>query len=188
MTAVTGPGQKERIPSGYKKATLQQFTPEQMQMLSDMMAKLGPDSWLAKLAGGDESEFAAIEAPQKRQFSEAIGQMGSRFSGMGMGAQKSSGFQNTMGSAASNFAQELGAKRFGMKSQALKDLMEMSGMLMGQRPYENALVEKQQKSGLGGWGGVGGAAIGGGAGFFLGGPAGGLAGAKIGHKVGSGFD
>lgn len=150
MTAITGPGQMQgplgksgsKVPKGYKQFQLQQFTPEQMEMFKGLLPYLGNESWLAKLAGGDEGEFEKIEAPLKREYGEMLGGLSSKFSGMGMGGQKSSGFQNTMTSAASNFAQELGAKRHGLKSQALKDLFEMSNMMMGQRPYETGLVEK----------------------------------------------
>jgi hypothetical protein len=71
--------------------------------------------------------------------------------------------------------------------------MNFSNQLLGQRPYENFLLEKQKKQG--GWGGAIGAglgAIGGGtAGFFLGGPAGaikgGISGGRLGYDVGSKF-
>jgi hypothetical protein len=143
----TGYGEKEKIPMGYSKGELQQFTPEQMEIFKQMSSMLGPGNWLSKLAGGDEAEFEAIEAPQKRQFGEALGGMASKFSGMGMGGRKSSGFQNTMTSAASNFAQELGAQRQGLKSQAMKDLMEMSNSFLGQRPKEKFLTENPEEFG-----------------------------------------
>lgn len=168
MTAISGPNQqKEKIPSGYKKGKIQQMTPQQMQLLDQMMQMMGSDNFLMKLLGGDETAFEEIEAPQKRQFADLQGGIASKFSGMGMGGQKSSGFQNTMTSAASNFAQELGAQRHGLKTDAMKDLMNMSNMLMGQRPYENFLYEKN--SGKAGWGGaLSGAASGAGTGSSFG--------------------
>lgn len=145
MTVITGPRQSgERIPQGYQKSKLQQFTPEQMELLQQMIGHLGPEGWLSQLAGGDEAAFEQIEAPQKRQFGEQLGGLASKFSGMGMGGQKSSGFQNTMTSAASNFAQELGGQRQKLKSDALRDLMGFSNQLMGQKPYETSLAEKPQ--------------------------------------------
>jgi hypothetical protein len=137
---------KETIPKGYKKASLQQFTPEQMELLKNSMAQLGPDSFLSKLAGGDQSAFAEMEAPALRQFQGLQGQMASRFSGMGgTGARNSSGFQNTMNQASADFAQQLQGQRMNLRNQALKDLMSMSNELMGQRPYENTLVEKAKQ-------------------------------------------
>ncbi len=185
MTAITGPNQqKNKIPSGYKQGQISNFTPEQIELLKQSIARLGPDSFLARLAEGDESMFEEIEAPQKRQFADIQAGIGSRYSGMGMGAQKSSGFQNEQTSAASNFAQELGAKRFGLRNQAMKDLMEMSNMMLNQRPNENFLVKKDQKQG---WGGVVGAGIGAAGGFLAGGPPGAVTGANAGYQVGSQF-
>jgi len=184
--AVKAGSMKEKIPSGYNKGSLQQFTPEQMQLFQQMFGHVGPESYLSKLAGGDQSTFGEIEAPALRQFAGLQGNIASRFSGMGgLGARKSSGFQNTMNSAASNFAQDLQSQRQGLQRQALMDLMGISNSLLGQRPYENFLVEKQKKqSGLGGTIGAG---IGGIGGFFAGGPMGALQGAQLGYGVGSQF-
>lgn len=188
MTAITGPRQmKEKIPSGYRKGQLQEFTPEMMELFNTLFGYLSPESYLGKLAGGDEAAFEAIEAPQKRQFSDVLSGIGSRYSGMGMGAQKSSGFQNETTSAAQNFAQQLGAQRHGLKTDAIKDLMSLAQMVLGQRPYENFLVKKEHQ-GAGGWGGVAGSALGAAGGFLGGGPTGALAGANLGYKIGSGFD
>lgn len=182
----TGTGQmKEKIPSGYKKGSLNRFNPEQMDLFRQMFGNVGPDSYLSKLAGGDQDTFNEIEAPALRQFGELQGQIGSRFSGMGTGGRKSSGFQNTINSAASNFAQQLQSQRQGLQQQALKDLMDMSGQLLGQRPQENFLIEKQKKKS--GWGGAIGAGLGGLGGFFAGGPTGAMQGAKLGFGIGSNF-
>ena len=176
---------KEKIPSGYKKGSLQQFTPEQMNLFQQMFGQVGPESYLSKLAGGDQSTFGEIEAPAMRQFSGLQGNMASRFSGMGgLGARKSSGFQNTMNSAASNFAQDLQSQRQGLQRQAIMDLMGISNSLLGQRPYENFLIEKQKKQGMD-WGGLGGAALGGLGGFLAGGPMGAMSGAGMGYNMGS---
>lgn len=134
---------KEKIPKGYSKGSIQNFTPEQMSLFSQMFGQVGPDSYLSKLAGGDQATFDQMEAPALRQFSGLQGGMASRFSGMGgLGARRSSGFQNTMNSAASNFAQELQAQRQGLMSSARKELFDMSNSLLSQRPYENILTEK----------------------------------------------
>jgi hypothetical protein len=174
-----------KIPSGYKAGQLQQFTPQQLQLFQQLFSHVGPESYLSKLAGGDQSQFAEMEAPALRQFNELQGNIASRFSGMGMGSRKSSGFQNTMNSAASNFAQELQANRQNLQRQAINDLMNMSSNLLGQRPYQNFLIEKQQKSS--GWGSAIGSALGATGGFFAGGPAGALAGGKLGYDIGSNF-
>ncbi len=178
----TGTGDK--IPSGYKKGQLQQYTPEQMDLFKQLFSHLSPDSYLSKLAGGDQETFDQIEAPALKQFNSLQGNLASRFSGMGMGARKSSGFQNTSNAAAQDFAGQLQAQRQSLQQNAIKDLMGLSGDLLQQKPYEQFLVEKQQK---GGWGGAAGAAVGGLGGFALGGPAGALKGAQVGYGVGSAF-
>jgi len=149
-TSGTGsyPQMKEKIPQGYSKGLLQQFTPEQMQLFQQLFSHVGPESFLSKLAGGDEGAFGQIEAPALKQFSALQGGLASRFSGMGgTGGRKSSGFQNTMNSASSDFAQQLQSQRQQLQQQALKDLMGFSSNLLGQKPYETTLTEKP-KSGL----------------------------------------
>lgn len=135
---------KEKIPSGYKAGALQQFTPEQIQLFQQLFSHLGPESYLSRLASGDQSMFGEIEAPAFRQFNELQGGLASRFSGMGMGGRHSSGFQNQATSAASNFAQELQSQRQQLQRQALEDLFGMSNQLMGQRPYERFLTQKKK--------------------------------------------
>jgi hypothetical protein len=144
-TANTGM-MKEKIPSGYKKGSINQFTPEQMNLFQQMFGQVGPDSYLSKLAGGDQETFNQMEAPALRQFSGLQGNLASRFSGMGgLGARRSSGFQNTMSSAASNFAQELQANRQNLMGNARKELFDMSNSLLSQRPQENFMIKKQNQ-------------------------------------------
>src|ERR1700723_1510932 len=166
--AVSGMGRTgdmgSKIPSGYKQGRLQQFTPEQMELFRSMFSHVGPGSYLSRLAGGDESLFGEIEAPALRQFSGLQGNIASRFSGMGTGSRRSSGFQNTMNQAGSDFAQDLQSKRQGLQRQALMDMMGISDSLLGQRPYENFMVPKSKgflESLLGGASGGLGSGIGG---------------------------
>src|SRR5258708_12578853 len=100
----TGKSFKEKIPSGYKAGTLQQFTPEQLQLFQQLFSHVGPESYLSRLSGGDEELFNQMEEPALRQFSQLQGGLASRFSGMGgLGARKSIGFQNTPTQFASDF-------------------------------------------------------------------------------------
>lgn len=203
MTGATGFGRKtstgtlkrggmqgEYIPKGMRAGQLQNFTPEAMDLYKQLFSHVGPDSYLSRLAGGDEALFNEIEAPALRQFSALQGNMASRFSRGGgegsLSARHSSGFQNAMTAAGSNFAQDLQAQRQGLQRQALGDLFSMSEMLMGQRPYERQLYNKQQKQSSG-WGGLIGAGVGGVGGFMLGGPMGAMQGAQLGYGVGSAF-
>lgn len=133
---------QNKIPKGYESGSLQQFTPEQMQLFSSLFQQVSPQSFLGKLAGGDQSQFAQMEAPAFRQFGQLQGNIASRFSGMGSGARRSSGFQNAMSGAATDLAERLQAQRMGLQQQAIRDLMGMSFQLLGQRPYEQFLTQK----------------------------------------------
>jgi len=135
-------GMAYKAPKGYSRGFMQQFTPQQMQLFSQLFSQVGGDSFLGKIAGGDEQAFEQMEAPAWRDLSRAQGQAASRFSGMGMGAQKSSAFRNSMGQMSSNFAQDLQSKRMQYRQQAINDLMGLSNSLLGQRPYEQFMAEK----------------------------------------------
>lgn len=139
----------ENIPKGYRKGVLNNFTPEQNQLFQELFSHVSPDSYLSKLAMGDESQFEEMEAPQHRQFQGLLGNIASKFSGMGTGARRSSGFQNTVNSAASNFAQDLASKRQDLQKQAIMELMGLSGSLLSQRPQENLLTNKSNRQSFG---------------------------------------
>lgn len=184
---MVGPNGKtgNKIPKGYNVGQIQNFPPEMMQLLQQLMGNLGPDSYLSRLAGGDEDIFNEIEAPALKQFNALQGNIASRFSGQGMGARNSSGFQNTINSEASNFAQGLQSQRQGLQQQAIRDLMGLGNTLLQNKPYETNFIKKDQQPS--GWGGIGGAALGGAGGFFAGGPYGAMQGANMGYKLGQGF-
>jgi hypothetical protein len=149
-----GPGiyKTHKSIGGNKIAQNIQWTPEMFQLFSQLIGNIGPESFLQKLSGGDQSTFDEMEAPALRQFSGLQGNLASRFSGMGLGARKSSGFQNEASGAASNFAQQLQANRQGLQRQALMDIQNMGNQLLGQQPYENMLVPKKQSQ----WGNIAG--------------------------------
>lgn len=138
----TGMGINTATPKGYEAGRMQNFTPEQMQLFKQMFSQVGPESQLGKLASGDEATFKQMEAPALRQFAGLQSNLANRFSGQGLGGRKSSGFQQAAGAQASNFAQELQANRQNLMRQALQDMMGISNDLLGQRPYQNYLVEK----------------------------------------------
>jgi hypothetical protein len=185
LSGSMGMGQANKIPKGYRQGQIQQFTPDQLQLFKQMFSHVGPDSYLSRLAGGDEDIFNQIEAPALKQFSALQGNLASRFSGMGMGGRRSSGFQNSINQAGQDFASQLQSQRQGLQQQAIQDLMGLSNSLLSQRPYEQFLVEKQRKPS--GWGSLAGALGGGALGLLAGGPIGALTGASIGHGIGSGM-
>lgn len=136
------------IPKGYNKGQLQQFTPEQMQLFSQLFGNVGQNSFLSRIAGGDEAAFEQMEAPAHRMFQEKLGQLGSRYSQLAPGAmssQRSGGFQRAGGQLASDFAQDLSSQRMGLQRQALQDLFGMSKDLLHEEPYDRFLVEKPQQ-------------------------------------------
>jgi hypothetical protein len=135
-------GGGDKVPKGYEKGQLQQFSPEQMQLFQQMFSHVNPQSFLSKLAGGDQSMFEQMEAPAMRQFQGLQGDIASRFSGAGMGARHGSGFQNGMNQATSDFSQNLQSQRMNLQMQALMELMGMSNTLLGQRPTEKFLTKK----------------------------------------------
>lgn len=187
------PNAKSGLKSISGHRTFQQFSPEQMQLFQHLFSQLGPESYLQKLAGGDEETFRQMEAPAERDFSSRLGGIASRFSGGnpfggpsgGMSSRKSSGFQNGMSQAAMDFQQQLQSQRQGLQRQALGDLMSYSQMLFGQQPY--GLREKRAKDTKSGWGGIAGGAGGTLLGALLGGPGGAMGGAKMGYDLGSMF-
>lgn len=144
-TSTTTGTMKERIPSGYRKGAIQQFTPQQMQLFQQLFGQVGPESYLSRLSGGDEAMFEQIERPALQQFAGIQGNIASRYSGAGLGARRSSAFQNEMTSAGQQFASQLQSQRQALQRQALSDLLGFSGALLGQRPYEQQLIKKQEK-------------------------------------------
>lgn len=172
--------------AGYKVGQMQNYTPEQMNLFRSLFSNVGPDSYLSRLSQGDEGLFSEMEEPALRQFSGIQGNLASRFSGMGMGARKSSGFQNTSNQAASDFAGDLQSRRQELQRQAIKDLMGLSSDLLDKRPNEQFLYEKKKpfwQQLLGGAAPIGGALVGG----LLGGPAGAAIGGRAGASAGQAF-
>ena len=138
---------KNIIPKGYREGRIGQFTPEQMNLFQSLFSQIGPQSYLSRLAGGDEEAFAPMEERAGRDFQDYLGQLGSRFSQLqpgAMSAQRGSGFRNAGSDAAKDFALSLAERRHDLQRQAFQDLMGMSSTLLGQRPYETSLIKREQ--------------------------------------------
>jgi hypothetical protein len=119
--------------TGQNKLQGSKFSPEQMQLFQSLFSHVGADSQTSRLARGDKATFDQIEAPALQQFGALQGQLASRFSGAGMGARRSSGFQNASTQATQDFASQLQSRRHDLQRNALKDLMDHSNMLLGQQ-------------------------------------------------------
>lgn len=144
----TGQHNQQKV-AGYNVASLNRLSPQQMQLFQQLLGGSLPGvqgglDQLSKLASGDESQFAQLEAPAMRQFAGLQGNIASRFSGAGVGARRSSGFQNTMGGAAADFAERLQGQRMGLQQNALAQLLGISRDLLGTQMQENFLVPKKK--------------------------------------------
>jgi hypothetical protein len=181
--------QGDIVPKGQRVARMQNYTPQQMQQQESLYQHVGPDSYLSKIAGGDQAAFEEQEAPAWQLFQQAQGQLASRFSNQGLGGRNSSAFQNASGQLGSDFAMQLRSQRMAMRQNALKELMGYSDTILGQRPYDKALYDKQQKP-KSFWQKLGGGALragGAATGGYFGGPMGGQAGYAAGDEFANAF-
>lgn len=172
--APTGVNASRSSSNGYKQIKTPNFTPEQMQIFQKIFGGLqggldGGLDYLSKLASGDEETFQGIEKPAYSAYDKLLGQMGSRFAGVG--AIDSSAFQNATSGAASSLAENLGAQRTGLQQGAIDKLLGLSTSFLGQRPYDTFLDKDEGFD----WGGLIGGALG-----SFGGPALGAIGSGVG--------
>lgn len=136
--------------AGYKLRNVPNYTPQQMQLFSQLLggAKQGLGGggldFLSKLGAGEEGAFQQAEAPTYSAFNKMLGQLGSRFAGVG--AVGSSAFQNATSGAAQSLSESLGSQRMGIQQSAIERLLGLSDSLLGKQPYESML---QRKSGFG---------------------------------------
>lgn len=175
------------IPKGYEQGRIAQYGPEQMEAFKRQFGNIGPDSYLSRLAGGDQSLYNEMEAPALQQFGAIQANTAGRFSGQGMGSRRSSGFQHAQNQASSDFAQQLQSNRMDLRRQAMQDLHSMTNELLGQRPYDNYLIKKQSSNKFGdimsGVLPIAGMAVG----NAFGGHAGGMVGSMVGTAAGQAF-
>lgn len=130
--------------SGFKTKNVANFTPQQMQLFSQLLGGTQGSpglsqglSRLSNLAGGSEEGFDQLEAPAYSAFNKLLGNIGSRFANVG--ALDSSAFQNATSGAAADLSEKLGSQRMGIQQDALDRLMGLSERLLGQRPYDTFL-------------------------------------------------
>ncbi len=126
-------------PRGYE--SFNQFTPEQQQVFKGQFGQLGPDSYTSRLAAGDPQLLDQLDQQDLREFGGIQGGIASRFSAMGRGGQKSSGFRNTMDRATQDFASDMQQRRQKMRMDAIRDLMGMSNQVLGQQ--QNVYMPKK---------------------------------------------
>lgn len=152
MTGAFGFGKSSSKIPGYHSKSISTLSPEQQDLFSRLLGGSmgGIESGLghlSKLAGGDQSYFDELEAPALRQFGALQGNLASRFSGIGSGARRSSGFGNAMSSAGQQLSESLQSQRLGHQQNAISQLLGLSQSLLGTKTQESVLIPKQQ-SGL----------------------------------------
>ena len=188
MSSMTG---KSKLPKGYKEGSINNFTPEQMKLFQRMFSTVGPQSFMGKLASGDQSQFQQMEAPALQQFNQIQEGIANKYSGTAKGqmsGRNSSNFYNAQNAAGMDFAQRLQAERLKLQYGATQDLFNMQNTLLGQRPQDKFMIQKEKKksfwdSVLPGIATAGGAIIGG----LAGGPGGAVMGSQIGSAFGGGY-
>lgn len=136
--------------TGYKVFSVANKSPEQMDLFRRLLggSQGGIDKSLGQISslagGGDEQTWQQLEAPAMRQFGQLQGSLSSRFSGLGGGARRSSGFQNTIGEAGTDLAERLQGQRLGLQQSAQNQLMDLYQNLLGQDLYNTGLVPKKK--------------------------------------------
>lgn len=140
--------------TGLKQISLPNMSPQKQNLYQQVMGGASPGinssvGYLSKLAGGDMSALAPMEDRAMKEFSGLQGNLASRFSGGfgggGSGLRKSSGFQNEMGSQATDFASRLAEQRSNLQSNAVSKLMDLYQNLMGTEDTASYLVPKRKK-------------------------------------------
>jgi phage-related protein len=129
--------------NGYQQVKTPNFTNGQMKLFQQLLGSAGGGAekgldFLSKLAGGDEAAFAQSEQPAYNAFNKNIGNIASRFSQAG--GRNSSAFDNAVAGASAEMGQNLQANRASIQQQAIQSLLGQSNTLLGQKPYDNALL------------------------------------------------
>lgn len=137
--------------AGHKYAQLPTMSPEQLNFFQALLSQAQPGTsqgidFLSKLSGGDQSQFEQLESPYYSALDRAGAQLGSRFSGLGMGGQQSSGFQNALAGQAKDLSELLGSQRMQLQQNAIRELLGLSQSLLGTPTFQNFLTPPKQKS------------------------------------------
>lgn len=148
MSAITGASSGLKN-TGYDLVSIANKTPQQSALSQGVTSRAqgGINSsvdYMTRLVQGDPEMFAQLEAPALRQFGQLQGNIASRFSGMGSGARRSSGFQNTMGAAGEDLAERLQGQRMNLQQGASQSMMNLYSQLMGEDHFDSMLTPKKK--------------------------------------------
>lgn len=136
--------------TGYNQVQIPKLSREQQQLFSQVFgaAQGGIGSAVGQLGqmagGGNEESWKQLEAPALRQFGQLQGNIASRFSGMGSGARRSSGFQNATNEAGVDLAERLQSQRMGFQQSAIQQLLGLYGNLMGTQTSDTAFLPRKK--------------------------------------------
>ena len=153
MSGYAGYGTKPKIP-GYNMVATPTMDPRTAAYRENILEASQPGFTegtrrMAARAAGDTSEFEAMEKPAFENFNRALGQIGSRYAGVGSGqmsARNSSAFQNETTGAAGDLAADLYERRLGIQDRAYEQLRGISSDLMSNSPYEYDLQPKKKEA------------------------------------------
>jgi len=110
-----------------KTQTFSQFSPQQLQFMNSIMSQAGGPLGQAfgnigNILSGSPEAFKGFEAPAMRQFQEEIlPNLAAGFGGLG--AQSSSGAQQTFARAGERLSENLAAQRANLQQGAIQNLM-----------------------------------------------------------------
>jgi len=92
---------------------------------------------LSTLLGPSSGLYSEFEQPAIRMFQEElVPELAGRFTARGEGGQGSSAYQQQMQAAAGRLAQDLAARRTGLRMSALDQLFAQAGQAMAARPFD----------------------------------------------------
>ncbi len=128
---------------GAEEKTQPIYNPQQEALLNQILGGVQQQipqglSNLQKILGGDPQTFAAFERPARRAFEqETLPTIAERFTTQfGEGAQRSSAFGQALGTAGRELEENLMAKRLGLQSGALEQLMNLLGPALSSQQYQ----------------------------------------------------
>lgn len=150
MTTATPAVARSVARTPYQQLQVSTKDPRAMELYGQISQALSPHlggavQGLGQLAaGGTPEQWQQLEAPALRQYQQLVGGIGARYSGLGMGAQKSSAFQNELSGSAADLAERLQGQRMGLQQNALNQLLSLYQSLIGADTFENAFLPKKK--------------------------------------------
>lgn len=150
MTTATPAMARSVARTPYQQLQVSTKDPRAMELYGQVAQSLRPHlggavQELGQLAaGGTPEQWQQLEAPALRQYQQLVGGIGARYSGLGMGAQKSSAFQNELSGTAADLAERLQGQRLGLQQNALNQLLSLYQSLIGTDTFDTMFLPKKK--------------------------------------------